>query len=250
MTVSAVRRGSDAAEIVAWHELECGGYRADLGLWLEIARHCGDPVLDVGAGSGRVALALARDGHEVVAVDREPALLAALRKRAGALPVTTVTADARELALDRRFACCLVPMQTVQLLGGSRGRDRFLRRARRHLRPGGLLAAALLPEQLDEFDLALGDAPDAERFVRDGVHYASRPTALRVTRHSVVIERRRERRPPGGEPVFSDDVIALDRISARQLAAEARRAGFAVEDPREIAATSEHVGSEVVMLRA
>ena len=64
--------------LVAWHDVECGGYRADLPLWRELARAEAGPVLDVGAGTGRVALDLARAGHSVTALDREPELLDAL----------------------------------------------------------------------------------------------------------------------------------------------------------------------------
>ena len=52
---------------VIWHDLECGRYRADLAA---VARAAptrsaaeGEPVLDIGAGTGRVSLDLARDGH-------------------------------------------------------------------------------------------------------------------------------------------------------------------------------------------
>src|SRR5690606_23293186 len=101
---------------------------------------------DVGAGTGRVALDLAARGHDVTAVDAERDLLAALARRAAArgLAVRTVVCDARELDLgDARFALCIVPMQTIQLLGAREGRAAFLARARAHLRPGGVLAAAL-----------------------------------------------------------------------------------------------------------
>ena len=40
---------------VLWHDLECGGYDLDLPLWRELADREGSPVLDVGAGTGRVA---------------------------------------------------------------------------------------------------------------------------------------------------------------------------------------------------
>ena len=75
--VSAVTgQGSDQsapgppAEVV-WHDLECGSYRADLPLWRDLAERHGDPILDVGAGTGRVSLDLAQAGHRVTALDLE-----------------------------------------------------------------------------------------------------------------------------------------------------------------------------------
>ena len=109
---------------MVWHDVECGGYTADLALWHEIAARERGPVLDVGAGTGRVALPLARAGHDVTGLDREPELLAALTARAAGLRVATVVADAGDFALDRRFGLVIVPMQTVQLLPGRAG---FLR---------------------------------------------------------------------------------------------------------------------------
>src|SRR5690349_17547262 len=134
-----------------WHDLECGGYREDLPLWRSLAAEAGGPVLDVGAGTGRVTLDVAAGGVPVVALDIEPALLASLRHRATGLPVETVVADARRFDLGRRFSLVLVPMQTLQLLGGSDGRAAFLRCALAHLRPGGRVAAALA-DAMDSFD--------------------------------------------------------------------------------------------------
>ena len=103
---------------VLWHDLECSGYDADLPLWRELAGEAGGPVLDVGAGTGRVSLDLAAHGIAVVALDAEAPLLEALERRAAGLPVETVLADARDFELGRRFPLVLVPMQTLQLLGG------------------------------------------------------------------------------------------------------------------------------------
>jgi len=110
------------AELV-WHDLECGNYRADLPLWHGLAERCDGRVLDVGAGSGRVTLQLARAGHAVTALDRNDVLLTALRERATGLGVEAIRADARSFALERRdFALCIAPMQTIQLLGGAEQR--------------------------------------------------------------------------------------------------------------------------------
>src|SRR5207245_1479365 len=72
-----------------------GGSTGAPARWGELAAAPPPGVLDVGAGTGRVALDLARQGHEVTALDLDPELLAALRDRADGLPVTTVVGDAR-----------------------------------------------------------------------------------------------------------------------------------------------------------
>ena len=97
---------------VAWHDAECGGYGADLAAWERLAAAQGGPVLDLGAGTGRVALHLAARGHEVVAVDSDPDLLAALAERAeGRVPaIETIEADVRDLDLGRRFPLIVAPM--------------------------------------------------------------------------------------------------------------------------------------------
>jgi len=233
---------------VLWHDIECGGYDLDLPLWRELADGEGSPVLDVGAGTGRVALDLARRGHEVVALDRSAALLEALRDRGDGLDITTVAADARDFALDRRFPLIVVPMQTLQLLGGADGRARFLVRARDHLAQGGLLAVALA-DALDAFD-ADHDEPPAPDFREvGGVVYASRPVAVRDLGDRAAIERVREVVMSDGTRTVSDDVVELDRVDADELAAEAAAFGLRAEAPRRIAATLEYVGSTVAMLR-
>jgi SAM-dependent methyltransferase len=233
---------------IVWHDIECGSYDLDLPLWRELADREGSPVLDVGAGTGRVALDLARRGHEVVALDREPALLDALRERAAGLAVSAVVADARDFALERRFPLVVVPMQTLQLLGGREGRVRFLVCARAHLAGGGLLAIALA-DALEAFDAEhdLPPMPDL-REVGD-VIYASRPVAVRDLGDRAAIERVREVVLSDGTRTVSDDVVELDRVDADELAAEAAAFGLRAEAPRRIAATLEYVGSTVAMLR-
>ena len=73
-TGKSATQGARSSEVI-WHDLECGWYRADLPLWRELAAQHPGPVLEIGAGSGRVALELARAGHAVTALERERVLL-------------------------------------------------------------------------------------------------------------------------------------------------------------------------------
>jgi len=234
---------------VMWHDLECGGYAADLPLWDELAAHAGGEVLDVGAGTGRVALRLARAGHRVTALDRDAELLAVLAERAGAagLGVRTVVADAAGFdAGNGRFSLVAVPMQTIQLLPGAAGRAGFFASARRALAPGGLVALAIA-DALEGFEPhdAL-PAPDAGEL--DGRRFESQPVAVCERDGHVRIERVRRIVAPDGEVSAEEDRVELARVSPRGLAAEAAAHGLRAGATRRVEATGDHVGSEVVLL--
>ena len=165
---------------VIWHDIECGRYLADLPVWRELARSEAGPILDVGAGTGRVTLELARHGHEVVALDLEADFLATLRARAGSLRVQTVDGDASGFSLPgRRFGLIIAPMQTVQLLGPA-GRAGFLRSAREHLAPDGLIACALADaDAMEPFAAGECPLPNPDFGLIDGARVFNKPGALR-----------------------------------------------------------------------
>lgn len=241
--------------LVLWHDLECGGYDVDLPLWRALAAETGGPVLDVGAGTGRVTLDLVAEGVDVVATDLELELLAALAARAtqAGATVETVVADARDLSAlaGRDFGLLIVPMQTLQLLPGPADRGAFFAGARAALRPGGLLAAALA-EAMEGYDVeeaeVLPPLPDMREI--DGVVYASRPVAVRDEGDGCVIVRVREVVERDGAHRSEGNEIRLARVRAEEVAAEAAAHGFARLPDRAVPQTEEYVGSEVVVLRA
>ena len=185
----------------------------------------------------------------VVVLDAEPALLEALAHRAAGLTVETVVADAREFALSRRFSLVLVPMQTLQLLGGARGRAAFLRCALDYLEPGGLLAAALA-DAMDCFDDE-HDAPPPDDFREfGGARYASQLVSVEDVGGRAAIHRVREIVGPGERYASQDIVVQLDRVSAHEVAAEGSAVGFLNQPDRLVPMTDEYLGSTVVVLRA
>jgi SAM-dependent methyltransferase len=238
--------------LVIWHDVECGSYTADLALWRELAGAAAGPVLDVGAGTGRVALDLAARGVRVVALDREPVLLAALEERAHArgVSVETVCADAAGFDVgEHAFALVIVPMQTLQLLPGSDARGGFLRSAHRHLPAGGRVAIALAPT-VEPFEPGLVTLPEPDTAEIAGFRYLSQPTGVRVASGFLELERRRDTVAADGARMSELDLIRLADIAPDDVEEEARPAGFGLEARRRIPETDRHVGSDVVMLRA
>jgi SAM-dependent methyltransferase len=234
---------------VAFHDAECGAYAADLGLWVELAAIRKGPLLDLGAGTGRTALALAAVGHRVVAVDRDRALLGALAKRAArrGLVVETVAADVCELELGRRFALAIAPMQLFQLFDRRR-RARALGRLAEHLEPGGLLAVALVDESLP---LSGGD-PEPRPDVRevDGWLHSSLPLEVRATAASIEVRRLRQIVAPDGELSERSHTVTLQRIEPGALEREALAAGLQPSGRKPIPESAEHVASLAVLLEA
>jgi SAM-dependent methyltransferase len=251
---------SRTSAAVIWHDIECGGYTVDLPLWRRLANRQPGDVLEIGAGTGRVALDLAARGHRVVALDRERDLLDELNRRAALLErqrsrpiqIETVQADARSFGLGRDFALIAVPMQTIQLLGGADGLSEFLSCAAGHLRPGGRLAMALT-EHFDLYDSAgagRGGLPLPDVREVSGTVYRSQPTAVRLEAETVVLERRRERLRPDRSRLVESDCLTLDLVSPARLEEAGQRMGLRASGWVDIPPTRDHVGSVLVMLDA
>lgn len=177
---------SDDAAAAARFWIEHGHYTEDLPFWRSAAGRLGSPVLDLGAAAGRVAVALARDGAEVWALDGSPHMLAALRDRLAREPpevegrVRPLAADLRALALGRRFPLVILPMNTLQVLLHSDEQLACLRGCRAHLEPGGELI----------FDVALpdmGEIASSLGLVRQGVRHRDAERGV-VVQHSAWYE--------------------------------------------------------------
>jgi SAM-dependent methyltransferase len=237
-----------ADRATTWHDVECGAYVADLPLWSQLAREAAGPVLDLGAGTGRVALHLAADGFEVTALDRAPELLAALsaRARERGLNIEAVRGDARDFSLSQAYALVMAPMQLAHVVGGAGARSSMLAAVRRHLRPGGRAAFALLGE------LPAGDPeappPLPDVLDREGWVFSSQPLEVVAVEGGLEIRRLRQLVSPSGELESELDAIRLDDVDAGHLASEAREAGMREVERIEVPPTPDHVGSVVCVL--
>jgi SAM-dependent methyltransferase len=246
MAVQDARRYPDE---VIWHDVECGGYTRDLSHWERLAERAGRSVLELGCGSGRVALHIANRGFEVLGVDRDPALVAALNERASGrrAPAKAIVADARSLDLGLRFDAVIAPMQLMQLLAGAEERRLCLAGIASHLHPAGLAAVALVdpPPPTEGGTPPLPDLRESEGWV-----FSSRPTSVHSEDGAIVIRRLRQRVSPGGKLSEEPNEVRLSELSPSQLEEEARSCGLRPSERIAIPPSAEHVGSTIVVMES
>jgi len=224
---------STMPERVIWHDVECGGYDADMALWLSLCAGIRTPVLELGAGTGRVALRLGRNGHHVVAVERDPQLAEVLHTRAGDLPVDVMCADVTTMRLSATYELVIAPMQLVQVLEGQRGRERMFETAAAVLRQRGRFAVAFA-ENVRAMTFGPGNAPEADVVVRNGLTYMSVPVAVTCGGKRIEVVRQRQVLQAAGvvrQALHRDQLYAVTREA---LAHEARSAGLTVAETRAV----------------
>jgi SAM-dependent methyltransferase len=229
---------------VIWHDAENGAYSGDLALWEELAAEADGPILDLGCGTGRVALYLARRGHATVGLDIDPELIAALARRAEGLPLRAVVGDAQRFELKDEVALALAPMQLAQLLPGSAERVECLACIASRLRPGGRIALSIV-ERLPE--AAEGPPPLPDVREADGWVYSSLPLDAVDIGEEIVIQRLRQTVSPDGELSEEEHEIRIRTLGADELEREGEAAGLAPLPRRQIPPTDLHVGSTVVL---
>jgi len=129
-----------------YYDLEYGMKNNDLDFYLSLAQECGDPVLEVGVGTGRVALEFAEQGYRVTGIDNSTAMIDKAREKCATLNndarqrIKLEQADMRAFSLEQQFQLCVCPFRT--LLHNLTMQDQLatLQCVYRHLAPGGVLA--------------------------------------------------------------------------------------------------------------
>lgn len=114
----------------------------DIPFWKGVAEQAGQgQVLDLGCGTGRVAVPLALSGVSVVGVDRAIGMLHLARKNVEEAGVSALflKQDFRALDLGEKFSLAIAPANVVNHCFSSQDLDLFLDAVRRHLTPGGRL---------------------------------------------------------------------------------------------------------------
>ncbi len=142
----------------------------DVAYYVGLAQRAGGPVLEYGAGNGRIAIPIARHGIDVVGVDHSAPMLADLRARLAAEPaevrrrVRAVRGDMRRVRLRRRFPLVLATFNTALHLYTRADVERFLARVCEHLAPRGRFVADLAIPAVGDLARPAGRAYHSPRF--------------------------------------------------------------------------------------
>ena len=132
-----------------------GSLQGDVEWYRRKAADSGGPVLELGAGTGRITIPIAEDGIRVSALDLDAGMLDKLRQKAAALSpdvrarISVHQGDMRSFALGDRFALVVIPFRAF--LHNLTRDDQLaaLRSAHAHLRPGGELALNVFHPSLE-----------------------------------------------------------------------------------------------------
>ena len=161
----------------------------DLDLYLALATRADGPILELAAGTGRLAVPLARAGHDVTAVDLDPAMLARLRRHAAdaGAPVErrldVVEADLLDVRLPAagEFGLAFIALNSLFLLATRDAQRQAFRTIAAHLAPGGLAAVDVwLP---DADDLGRFDGRMILEYVRDDPETGRQVTKVAAAQH-------------------------------------------------------------------
>jgi len=111
----------------------------DVDFYVAEAVRSGGPVLELGVGTGRIAVPIARAGMRVVGVDSSEGMLGVAREAAKAAGVELDLryGDLRDPPVDEKFGLVVIPFRTLLHMQTDEDRRAALRAVRTHLRDGG-----------------------------------------------------------------------------------------------------------------
>jgi SAM-dependent methyltransferase len=242
------------AEEAIWQDVEFGPYAADLPLWLELARAAQGPVLELGAGAGRVTLHLAERKLEVIALERDRDLIRELGRRAERRNVSPGLLEAdlaapAGLRLPNDVALVIAPLHVIQSVDPAQ-RVPLLAALRAALPSGALLAVSLV----DESTLLAAGAAASQIMPQmrevEGWVYSSEPLWVQATATELRVRRLRQRVSPEGalDRTVHDDL--LHRLSPERLELEGEETGYRPAGRRAIQSGPDEADSVVVLLEA
>jgi SAM-dependent methyltransferase len=168
-TVGASATTADTYAISARHYDAAYAAKSDLvdaPFYFDLARESGGPVLEIGCGTGRVLLPIARAGIQIHGLDQSAAMLAVLKEKIAREPIETrrlITlhqGDMRRARLPHEFPLVIMPFRPFQHMHTQEDQIAALRTASIHLTGNGRFAFDVFYPKFDSLLSGIGE----ERF--------------------------------------------------------------------------------------
>jgi SAM-dependent methyltransferase len=140
---------SDAESYDLENPVEDTSVEAINNFLLAIARETGAPILELGCGTGRFTIPLARQGFDLIGLDVVPGMLARALQKAGDLPVQWVEADVRSFQLGRQVRLVFDVGEAFLHLLERADHEAILARVHEHLHPEGRFVLATVFPRLE-----------------------------------------------------------------------------------------------------
>jgi ubiquinone/menaquinone biosynthesis C-methylase UbiE len=128
-----------------WNET----FTSDIPLWLEYAKKCGSPVLELCCGTGRIFLPLAKEGIEITGLDISEKMLDKAQEKLEKEPekvrkrVTLLQGDMRNFNLKKEINLVFIPFNSFLVLLSMEEQNGCLRSIYKHLSPQGKLMVSM-----------------------------------------------------------------------------------------------------------
>ena len=147
----------DYDPLVELYELQYANYRDDIPFYVRLADDFGSPILELGAGTGRVTAALARAGHQITAVDLSGQMLqkakSYLVKEGVTEQVKLQQADMRHFRTEEKYPLVIAPFNTLMHAYSLKDQDETLATVKHHLEDGGHFAFDLYNPNFNELNV-------------------------------------------------------------------------------------------------
>lgn len=240
----AGQQESRADALARLYDLDVSEDPGDLDLYLALAARSGDPIVELAVGTGRVAVPVALAGHAVVGIDRDPAMLARARLRAGGAAPNRATSSSGRLELVEadvlaprpsdagRFRLAILGLNSLLLFAERSLQERVVAVMAQLVAPGGLVVVDVW--QAQPFDLVRLDGRLSLEWLRQDPETGREVTktasgwydaATRVASLTTIFEEAE----PGAAPVRWARVDRMRLAAADELVDWAEAAGLEVE---------------------
>ena len=135
----------------------------DLPFYVDLAKQIGGPILEMGCGTGRVLLPIARMGIEIHGLDNAPTMLGILRERIQNEPeqvrskIALHEGDMRQFRGQKKYALVTIPFRPMQHMYTLEDQVAALKTGAFHLDDNGILALDVFFPKFQLMDAGIGE---------------------------------------------------------------------------------------------